>query len=96
VKSFRDGLQKAIWVSENNPNAKVLQDALQQVANSEESMAVIREKVGDYEWLIGEDGEKHFQTLKTFITEDSLQTLVAVNQQALGLNSVYKSELVDD
>jgi hypothetical protein len=96
VKSFRDGLQKAIWVSKDNPNAKVLQDALRQVANSEESMTVLRKKVGDYEWLIGEDGEKHFQTLKTFITEDSLQTLVTVNQQALGLDSVYKLELVDD
>lgn len=96
VKSFRDGLQKAIWVSADNPNAEVLQDALRQVANSEESMAVIREKVGDYEWLIGEDGENLFNTLKTFITESSLQTLVTFNQQALGLDSVYKPEIVND
>jgi len=96
VKSFRDGLQKAIWVSRDNPNAKDLQDALRQVANSEESMSVIRDKVGDYEWIIGEDGENHFKTLKTFITEDSLQTLVAVNQQALGLDSVYKPDLIND
>ena len=96
VKSFRDGLQKAMWVSKDNPNAEVLQNALRQVANSEESMAVIREKVGDYEWLIGTDAEEHFQTLKTLITEDSLQTLVTVNRQALGLDSVYKTELIND
>ena len=96
VKSFRDGLQKAMWVSKDNPNAETLQRALEQVANSEKSMRIIQEKVGDYEWLIGDDAEAHFQTLTTFISEDSLETLVTVNQEAFGLDSVYKPELIND
>lgn len=96
VKSFRDGLQKALWVSADNPNAEELKNALQKVSESEESMSIIRERVGDYEWIIGEDGESHFDTLQTFITEDSLVTLVNFNKNALGLSSVYKSDLVND
>lgn len=96
VKSFRDGLQKALWVSADNPNAKVLQDVLLKVATTPESMKVIEKQVGNYEWMIGEDAENLVNVLESFITRESLTTLVKFNQEALGLRSVFKENLIDD
>ena len=95
VKSFRDGLQKAIWANKGNPNSAKLQDALRRMAADPTAMAAIAKKVGNYEWLIGADGDQQRDTLMTFITEDALKNLVKFNQEALGLNSVYKSNLVE-
>lgn len=94
VKSFRDGMQKAIWVNKGNPNANALREALRQVATNSESVAAIVAAVGHYDWIIGEDGNAHRDTLMTFITEDALKTLVRFNAEAFGINSVYKEHLV--
>ena len=94
VKSFRDGMQKAIWVNKGNPNADKLREALRKVATNPESVAAIVAAVGHYEWIIGEDGNAHRDTLMTFITEDALKTLVHFNAEAFGINSVYKEHLV--
>jgi hypothetical protein len=94
VKSFRDGMQKALWVNAGNPNAEELQRALTEMANNPESIAIIEGKVGKYEWLIGGDGNAHRDTLMTFVTEEALRNLVKFNTEALGLNSVFKDNLV--
>lgn len=94
VRSFRDGLQKALWVSADNPNRDRLVAALEEMANNPESRAVIEAAVGQYEWLIGDDGNAQRDTLMTFITEEALQTLVHFNTEALGLASIYKPELI--
>lgn len=93
VKSFRDGLQKALWVNKGNPNRQALVDALTAMSQDETAMANIRKKVGDYDWIIGEAGNAHRDTLMTFITEDALANLVKFNKEALGLASVNKMEL---
>lgn len=93
VKSFRDGMQKALWVNEGNPNAKKLQDALREMASNEESRAIIEKKVGKYEWKIGAEGNAHRDTLMTLVTPEALQDLVYFNTEALGLKSVFKIEL---
>ena len=90
VKSFRDGMQKALWVNKGNPNAKILQDALRKMSNNSESRAIIEKKVGKYEWKIGAEGNAHRDTLMTFITQSALEDLVVFNIVALGLNSVLK------
>lgn len=96
VKSFRDGLQKALWVRADNPNAQRLQQALTAMAADADSQRVIREKVGDYEWIIGAEGNQHRDTLMTFVTEQALSDLVKFNTQALGLESVFKPELANN
>ena len=96
VKSFRDGLQKALWVRKGNPNLEALREALLLMSVDEESMANIRKKVGDYQWLIGEQGNQQRDTLMTFVTESALRTLIMFNRQALGLDSVYKSNIVPE
>jgi hypothetical protein len=95
VKSFRDGMQKALWVNAGNPNKQKLVDALTAMANDPTAVANIQKKVGKYEWKIGVDGDAHRDTLMTFITRDALQTLVKFNREALGLASVDKIELAN-
>ena len=94
VKSFRDGLQKAIWVNKGNPELRDrLVDAMNKMVNDPESVAAIEAKNGKYEWFIGERGNQMRDTLMTFITEDALRTLVRFNREELGLNSVLKENL---
>ena len=93
VKSFRDGMQKAIWVRKDNPNAQKLQDALTAMSKDATAIANIQKKVGKYEWKIGVDGNRQRDVLMTFITKDALRNLVKFNTEALGLKSVFKIEL---
>lgn len=94
VKSFRDGMQKALWVRKDNPNAKKLQDALTEMSKDATAIANIQKKVGKYEWKIGVDGNRQRDVLMTFITKDALRNLVKFNTEALGLKSVYKENLI--
>ena len=94
VKSFRDGMQKALWVRKDNPNAKKLQDALTAMSKDATAIANIQKKVGNYEWKIGVDGNRQRDVLMTFITKDALRNLVKFNTEALGLKSVYKENLI--
>jgi hypothetical protein len=94
VKSFRDGMQKALWVRKDNPNAKKLQDALTAMSKDVTAIANIQKKVGKYEWKIGVDGNRQRDVLMTFITKDALRNLVKFNTEALGLKSVYKENLI--
>jgi len=94
VKSFRDGMQKAIWVRKDNPNAQKLQDALTAMSKDATAIANIQKKVGKYEWKIGVDGNRQRDVLMTFITKEALRNLVKFNTEALGLKSVYKENLV--
>ena len=93
VKSFRDGLQKALWVRAGSPNRDRLIDALSAMSQDATAVANIQKKVGRYQWVIGDNGNAMRDTLKTFITEDALQNLVKFNTDALGLASVYKEQL---
>jgi hypothetical protein len=95
VKSFRDGLQKAIWVNKGNEVLrKRMIAAMYAMKNDADSMAAIEAKNGKYEWFIGDDGDQMRDTLMTFITEDALKNLVKFNKEALGLKSIYKADLV--
>jgi hypothetical protein len=94
VKSFRDGLQKALWVNKGNPNRDKLVAALEKVSTNPESIKKIQKKVGKYDWMIGDAGNAQIDTLMKFVTEDALQTLVKFNTEAFGIKAVYKQELV--
>jgi hypothetical protein len=94
AKSFRDGLQKAIWIRKDNPNRDKIVTAMTAMANDPESVANIQAKVGNYEWLIGDAGDKHSNILMSFITKDALKTLVDFTVNSLKLDAVYKEDLV--
>ena len=90
VKSFRDGMQKALWVDQGNPNLAELRAALTAMAADPEAVAAIQKKVGVYDWVIGEAGNALRDILMTFISAEALDTLVKFNKDALGLDSVRK------
>jgi hypothetical protein len=94
VKSFRDSLQKALWVNKGNPNAEKLQAALLEMSKDPQAIKAIQKKVGKYDWVIGEAGNNQIDTLMTFITEDSLKDLIKFSNDALSIPAVYKEKLV--
>lgn len=93
VKSFRDGMQKALWVHKGNPRRQEYVDALIQVASNVESAAIIHERVGEYNWYTGDWGNKHRDDLMELITVPSMNVLIEFNRKALGLDSVMKLNL---
>ncbi len=93
VKSFRDGLQKALWVNKGNPNRDHLARALEAMSKDPDAVAALIKKNGDYDWYIGEGGDAQRDNLLTFVTEDALSNLVKFNSEALGLASIYKEDL---
>lgn len=95
VKSFRDGMQKALWVNAGNPNKQKLVDALKRMSQDPTAVANIQKKVGKYDWKIGAEGDAQRDTLMSFITLEALGTLVEFNSSALGLASVEKVELAN-
>jgi hypothetical protein len=94
VKSFRDGMQKALWVRKDNPNRDHLVKALTAMSRDPKAVANIQAKVGNYDWLVGNQGNNQRDVLMTFVTLPALQNLVKFNTEALGLKSVLKPELV--
>jgi len=95
VKSFRDSLQKAMWVNKNNPNRDKLVAALTKMSNDAESIKAIQKKVGKYDWVIGDAGNKQRDTLMSFITEDALTDLVKFSKETLDVNATVKSDLIN-
>lgn len=95
VKSYRDALQKAIWVRKGNPNTERLRRAMTEMINDPESTKVFHEKVGKYEWIVGDDGDKVVAILKGLTTRNSLTTLIEWNRSVFGLDSVFKESLVN-
>jgi len=94
VKSFRDGLQKALWVNKGNPNRDKLAAALTAMSKDPKAIAALIKKNGKYDWYIGKAGDAQRDKLLTFVTQDALQDLVKFNSEALGLKSIYKEDLV--
>tara|TARA_B100000809_G_scaffold132726_1_gene130508 strand:- start:756 stop:1790 length:1035 start_codon:yes stop_codon:yes gene_type:complete len=94
VKSFRDGMQKALWVNKGNPNTFLLRNALHQMSLNPNAIAAIQKKVGKYDWKIGDEGNAQVDTLMSFITPKALINLIHFNKEALGLASVYKENLL--
>lgn len=88
--SWRDSLQKAIWVNKGNPNLLKLRTACEQMAHNSASISYLQNKIGKYNWVIG-DGT--LPALNKLITKQALETLVRFNKEALGLASVYKPQL---
>jgi len=94
IHTWRDSIQKALWVNKGNPNTEKFRLACTQMSQNPESIAILEKKIGKYDWVIGEDGNKTVSILKGMTTAPALKALVKFNKEALGLASVYKPELV--
>jgi hypothetical protein len=94
IHSWRDAIQKALWVNKGNPNTAKYRQACKEMSENPESIAIFNKKIGKYDWVVGEDGNKTIDVLNSLITQDALTALVKFNKEALGLNSIYKPEMV--
>jgi hypothetical protein len=94
IHSWRDAIQKALWVNKGNPNTAKYREACKQMSENPESIAIFNKKIGKYDWVVGEDGNKTIDVLSSLITKDALTALVKFNKEALGLNSIYKPKMV--
>lgn len=93
-RTFRDVLQKALWVNKNNPHTERLRAALRKMITDPEAAAALEADTGKYEWIIGNDGNRVVDRLRGDITPDKLKTLVWWHDNAYKFKSVYKPELL--
>ena len=94
VKSFRDVLQKSLWVGKNNPNADVIRAAVRKMLADPVALAEIIKDGGDYEWFIGEDMAKAYNIIASRVTEPALKNLYRFTTEGMGLEAVYKPQLI--
>lgn len=94
VKQYRDVLQKSLWMDRGNPNAAKVKAALIEMINDPQSREEIERDSGRYEWMIGNDLLKALDILQSLTTESSLKNFVWWQREALGVEAVYKPELV--
>ena len=95
VKSVRDGIQKAIFISKGSKHAGTLRNALEQVANNPDSVKAIQKKIGKYGWTIGEDGNRHLDVVMSLVTESAYKTLIDFTKNSLGHKVEYKVNIVN-
>ena len=76
IHSWRDSIQKALWVNKGNPNTERLRAACEQMSKNPESIAILEKKIGKYSRIIGRDSNKTVSILKGMTTEPALKALV--------------------
>lgn len=94
VKQYRDVLQKSLWMDRGNPNALRVKGALVAMINDPRAVAEIERDSGKYDWMIGTQLTQAVDTLQSLTTERALRDFVWWQKEALGVESVYKPELV--
>lgn len=94
VKNYRDVLQKSLWMGKDNPNATRLRGAIIAVLNDPVAMKAIEEDSGDYEWFVGKDMTRAYDVIRKQVTEKNLKNLHKFTTEGIGLDAVYKPEIV--
>jgi hypothetical protein len=93
VKSYRDVLQKALWVNKGNPNTEKLRTALTEMLADKEAMGRINELAGNYPWLVGNDAYKATDALNKLTTRKALKDLVWWSSTVFGTEAFYKDDI---
>ena len=93
AKTYRDVLQKALFVNKGNPNTDKLRKALKEMLNDPLSMQAIEKETGRYQWLVGAEVNKAFKTLESLTTRKALKDLVWWGTVGLGQEAFYKDEI---
>ena len=93
VKNYRDVLQKSLWVSKNNPNTKVLRNALSAMIADPASVAIIEKESGKYQWLVGDEVTVALQKLEDLTTKKALKNLVVWTSTVFNQEAFYKENI---
>jgi hypothetical protein len=92
-KSYRDVLQKALYVNKGNPNRAKLIKALQDTLADPISVAAIEKETGKYPWVIGDDVHKAHAALDKITTKKALKDLVWWVSTVLKQEAIYKDHI---
>ena len=90
VKNYRDMLQKALWMSKNNPNTDKVISALIAMLNDEGAVASINKSVGDYDWFIGSDLLNAVNYLNENNEHKTKEYLIKWQTDVLGYKAIIK------
>jgi hypothetical protein len=94
-RNFRDVLQKALWVNKGNPNLEELRSALKKMITDPEAAAALERETGQYEWIIGDDGNQVVGKIRENISEQKLKDMVWWHNNAYKYPSVFKDNLLN-
>jgi hypothetical protein len=92
-KSYRDVLQKAMFVDKGNPNIEKLRSSLKATLDDPESRAAIEKETGKYGWIIGDDVHTAIKSLESQLTQKALKDLVWFIKEVFGQDAIYKEEI---
>ena len=90
VKNYRDVLQKALWMNQESLHVTEVREALVAMLDDEEAVNAIHEKVGVYDWFIGNELAAAVGYLESYKTEEATDYLVRWQREVLGYNAVNK------
>lgn len=93
VKSYRDVLQKSLWMGKSSTNTQKVTEALRLMSQDKDAVAAINKETGDYEWIIGSDVNKAMKVLENQTSATSLKNLVLFTSLALGQDAYFKSDI---
>jgi len=85
-KSYRDVLQKSLWVRKDNSNVNKLITAFNDMINDDEAMNRIYEKTGKYDFIVGKKIEPLLVSLQTLKDENNLMNLKWIIKNMLHVN----------
>lgn len=94
VKSYRDVLQKVVWVNKGNPNKDRLIAAARKMIADPESQKIIADKVGTYPWWVGDEVTQARLNLEKQLTKTAVINLVWWTNEAFQMEAVFKPEII--
>lgn len=95
VKSYRDVLQKVIWVNKGNPNKDKLIAAAKKMIADPESQKIIQARVGNYPWLVGDEVNVAYNNLYKNLSKRNLENLVWWTQNAIKMEAAVKPQIIN-
>ena len=90
VKNYRDVLQKALWMSKDNPNAEKVTKALINMLQDPGAVKAINKAVGNYDWFIAQELLDAVNYLENKKNPDTKTYLIKWQREVLGYNAVDK------
>lgn len=94
IRSYRDYLQKSLWVNKGNPNTEKLRKALRDMLADPISVSAIEDDSGRYEWVVGDDVHRGMGVLRSMTREKPLRVLVDWLTVTQRYEAIFKPELV--
>ena len=95
-RSWRDVIQKALWMNKGNPNLGTVRAAVAKMVDDPKARAALEAETGNYQWRIGSSGTDVVAMLRKRISDSSLRAIVEWDNRAYRFANVFKPSLLSD